>query len=172
MYKSLCVVPCSCQYRPRFRQLLADLVASGRVGPWVDTINLLLPWMHAADHDLACQLKNSGKYQVHTSRHSHVHFEPQPDTFAVATLAHATVLLRSLLSCCYSALQLPHLTNPMPGKHSCPCIALHCPAHCSPSTPQTCDTCICLPCCPCCRFPLGVLLASRVSPCGQCSMIP
>ena len=53
----------SCRYWPAFADMVADLVAGGHLNPDME-INLMLPWMHAFDHDIPCQLKHSGLYRV------------------------------------------------------------------------------------------------------------
>ena len=57
-----------CRYKKRFKILLADLVARGEISESrAGSILLLLPWMHGYDHDEACQIANSGLYQVGSS---------------------------------------------------------------------------------------------------------
>lgn len=53
----------SCRYAPAFEALMADLVDSSGWDPTMK-VDLMLPWMHAFDHDMACQLKHSGLYRV------------------------------------------------------------------------------------------------------------
>ncbi|KAG7672377.1 hypothetical protein NADE_001807 [Nannochloris sp. 'desiccata'] len=57
-----------CRYHGRLKLLLQDLTEAGILPPEVTNIKLLLPWMHAFDHDLTCQLKFSGLYQEGTGR--------------------------------------------------------------------------------------------------------
>lgn len=55
----------ACRFRGRWRLLLdrlRELVAG------VDDIRLMLPMMHAFDHDMACQLQNSALYQEGAAR--------------------------------------------------------------------------------------------------------
>lgn len=56
----------ACRYHHRFRQLMDELVAADTVSD-AAAVKLLLPWMHAFDHDLECQLKFSGMYTVSSS---------------------------------------------------------------------------------------------------------
>ena len=51
-----------CRYKGRLRRLLERLVAGGYITPECLDVKLLIPWMHAFDHDLTCQLKFSGLY--------------------------------------------------------------------------------------------------------------
>lgn len=54
----------SCRYKQRFLRLLHRLHTEGRISIGPEDVKLLLPWMHAFDHDMSCQLQNSGLYQV------------------------------------------------------------------------------------------------------------
>jgi hypothetical protein len=54
----------SCRYKQRFLRLLQRLRTEGRISIGPEDVKLLLPWMHAFDHDMSCQLQNSGLYQV------------------------------------------------------------------------------------------------------------
>lgn len=55
----------ACRYKKRFGILLADLLARGEISESrAAGIQLVLPWMHGYDHDEACQIANSGLYQV------------------------------------------------------------------------------------------------------------
>lgn len=54
-----------CRYKKRFKILLANLVAAGKISEErAAAIHLWLPWMHGYDHDETCQISNSGLYQV------------------------------------------------------------------------------------------------------------
>ena len=53
----------SCRFAPAFETLMVDLVARSGWDPSMK-VDLMLPWMHAFDHDIACQLKHSGLYRV------------------------------------------------------------------------------------------------------------
>lgn len=57
----------SCRYAPAFEALMADLVDSSGWDPTMK-VDLMLPWMHAFDHDMACQLKHSGLYRAGVGR--------------------------------------------------------------------------------------------------------
>lgn len=52
-----------CRYHKRFRALADDLIRQDVVAPEAREIALLIPWMHAFDHDLACQLQFSALYR-------------------------------------------------------------------------------------------------------------
>ena len=58
-----------CRYHLQFYNMLQELVDLG-VLPRnvVQDVKALLPWMHAFDHDLSCQLKFSGLYQAGVGR--------------------------------------------------------------------------------------------------------
>jgi hypothetical protein len=58
----------ACRYGGRFRRLLKRLVDEDRVGSQVLQVLLKLPWMHAFDHSMVCQLLNSGMFQVGAGR--------------------------------------------------------------------------------------------------------
>ena len=53
----------ACRYKHRFQGLMEQLQRDEVVAN-ADAVKLLLPWMHAFDHDLQCQLKHSGMYTV------------------------------------------------------------------------------------------------------------
>lgn len=57
-----------CRYDARFRQLLEELISEGRITPSSRQARMLVPWMHAFDHNLECQLAYSGLYAVGAGR--------------------------------------------------------------------------------------------------------
>lgn len=57
----------ACRYIGRFLALVARLHPQ-QLAAWVHEVLLLLPWMHAFDHNMDCQLKYSGLYQVRSTR--------------------------------------------------------------------------------------------------------
>lgn len=59
----------SCRYKQRFLRLLLRLQTEGRICVGPEDVALLLPWMHAFDHDMSCQQLNSGMYRVRTQQY-------------------------------------------------------------------------------------------------------
>jgi hypothetical protein len=53
-----------CRYKARFAKLVQQLVDDGVLAASAAEVRILLPWMHGCDHELLCQLANSGLYQV------------------------------------------------------------------------------------------------------------
>ena len=62
----------SCQYKKRWAVVVEELIKDGWVGEEARAVLLLLPWMHAFDHGMACQLANSGLYQVGGRKSPHL----------------------------------------------------------------------------------------------------
>ena len=58
----------ACRYKPRHQLLVESLIEQGLVTPQARDVRLMLPWMHGFDHGTACQLQNSGLYQVRHMR--------------------------------------------------------------------------------------------------------
>lgn len=58
----------ACQFANRFKNLKASLQAQLAIPPRGDGVQMLLPWMHARDHNLACQLKFSAMYMPSVGR--------------------------------------------------------------------------------------------------------
>ena len=55
----------ACRYNVRWSQQLEKLVNDGLIAAEIkDNVQLLLPWMHAFDHDPECQLKFNALYKV------------------------------------------------------------------------------------------------------------
>jgi len=54
----------ACRFKNRWDALLNRMVEQGVATERIQQVLLLLPWMHACDHDLECQLKFSGLYKV------------------------------------------------------------------------------------------------------------
>jgi len=76
IYLDLC-----CKYKPRLAHLLEELIHNGEIMSDQRAVKLLVPWMHAFDHDMQCQLQNSGLYQVRST--------PSPFASALATATDA-----------------------------------------------------------------------------------
>ena len=58
-----------CRYKARLLRLLQRLVDLGQLPQEsLDRLKCLVPWMHAFDHDLKCQLKHSGLYADNAGR--------------------------------------------------------------------------------------------------------
>ena len=57
----------ACRFKKRWEQMVQRLVAAGAVTHRAAEIKLLLPWMHAFDHNMECQLQFSGLYQVRSA---------------------------------------------------------------------------------------------------------
>ena len=80
----------ACKYHHRFRRLLEQLAQEEKISD-PGAVQLMLPWMHAFDHDLQCQLKFSGLYTVSAvaapcaARSEHV----LPDLVPAACALHA-----------------------------------------------------------------------------------
>lgn len=54
-----------CRCHKRLRLMLDELAADGKLpAEEAAAIMLLVPWMHAASHDMACQLRFNGLFQV------------------------------------------------------------------------------------------------------------
>jgi hypothetical protein len=53
-----------CRYKSRFARMVQRLVDEGVLALAAKDVRILLPWMHGCDHELMCQLANSGLYQV------------------------------------------------------------------------------------------------------------
>jgi hypothetical protein len=58
----------ACRYKGRWELLLERLVKEDILANDVRSIRLLLPWMHAFDHDQECQLQYSALYQEGVAR--------------------------------------------------------------------------------------------------------
>ena len=54
----------ACRFKGSWDKLVQRLLEAGAVGRHAAHIKLLLPWMHAFDHNMACQLVFSALYQV------------------------------------------------------------------------------------------------------------
>jgi hypothetical protein len=77
----------ACRYKHRFIMLVKDLYERGLIGS--TTVMLLLPWMHAYDHDLICQLKHSAMYTVRSlSRPAAVRRLALPSYASYASFRH------------------------------------------------------------------------------------
>lgn len=58
----------ACKYKGRWGKLVEALVDGGLVVPRALSVLLMLPWMHAFDHGMPCQLANSGMFKVGVGR--------------------------------------------------------------------------------------------------------
>lgn len=57
-----------CRYSARLKLLIDDMVEGDTTLAPLREVDMLLPWMHAFDHDLSCQLDFSGLYRLGAGR--------------------------------------------------------------------------------------------------------